>query len=88
MGSSFGIVLGFDASSDTSEEGRKEYLDLGGKVKSGGDLKAIVEGCIFASVEDMTDVDLNAHQKDTTGVLENCPKEKEVFQADVTRRDY
>jgi hypothetical protein len=58
MGISFGIVLGVDASSDTSEEGRKEYLDFGGKVKSGGDLKAIVEGCILAIVEDMTDVGL------------------------------
>jgi hypothetical protein len=74
MGSSFGIVLGFDASSDTSEEGRKEYLDLGGKVKSGGDLKAIVEGCIFASVEDMTDVDLDAHQKDDDGCLGKLPE--------------
>jgi hypothetical protein len=44
MGSSFGIVLGLDACSDTSEEERKEYLDFGGKVKSGGDLKAIVDG--------------------------------------------
>ena len=64
MGISFGIVLGVDASSDTSEEGRKEYLDFGGKVKSGGDLKAIVEGCNFAIVEDMTDIDLNTDQKD------------------------
>jgi hypothetical protein len=74
LGSSFGIDLGLDASSDTSEEGRKEYLDFGGKVKSGGDLKAIVEGCIFASVEDMTDADLNTHQKDDDGFLGKLPE--------------
>jgi hypothetical protein len=73
MGISFGIVLGFDASSGTSEEGGKEYLDFGGKVKSGGDLKAIVEGCVLAIVEDMTDVDLNTHQKDD-GCLGKLPE--------------
>jgi hypothetical protein len=73
MGISFGIVLGFDVSSAASEEGRKEYLDFGGKVKSGGDLKAIAEGCILAIVEDMTDVDLNTHEKDD-GCLRKLPE--------------
>jgi hypothetical protein len=73
MGSSFGIVLGFDASPETSEEGRKEYLDFGGKVKSGRDLKAIVEGSVFAIVEDMTDVNLNTHQQDD-GSLGKLPE--------------
>ena len=54
------MVLRLDASSDTPEA-VKEYLDFGGKVKSGGDLKAIAEECIVAILEFMTNVNLNTH---------------------------